>query len=154
MATSLLMRTIEASHMAELPIRIITTVALVYSDGRVLLAKRPEGKPFAGLWEFPGGKLEKGETPEIALIRELHEEIGVDTKDSCLAPLGFVSHAYADHHMILLLYVCRKWSGKPFLKEATPEQGGALAWVRPNHLRQYDMPPANQELIAVIQDLL
>lgn len=148
------MLTIEASHMANLPIRIITTVALLDSDGRVLLAKRPEGKPFAGLWEFPGGKLEKGENPEIALIRELQEEIGVDTKDSCLAPLGFVSHAYADHHMILLLYVCRKWSGKPILKEASPEQGGALAWVRPNHLRQYEMPPANQQLIAVIQDLL
>ncbi len=148
------MQITEASLMSALPIRIITTVALMDADGRVLLAKRPQGKAFAGLWEFPGGKLEEGETPEAALVRELYEEVGIDTKDSCLAPLGFVSHAYADHHMILLLYVCRKWSGKPHLKEATPEQGAELAWVRPVHLRQYDMPPANDQLIPIIQDLI
>ena len=137
-----------------LPIQIITTVALMDRDGRVLLAKRPQGKAFAGYWEFPGGKLEAGETPEAALIRELNEEIAVDTYDSCLAPLGFVSHTYPEHHMILLLYACRKWTGTPTLQEAGPEAGAELAWVRPLQLRRYQMPPANDGLIPILQDLL
>ncbi|MGB0464342.1 MAG: 8-oxo-dGTP diphosphatase MutT [Candidatus Puniceispirillaceae bacterium] len=135
--------------MASSAIQLISAVALIDSDGRVLLAERPEGKIFAGYWEFPGGKIETGETPEAALVRELDEELGVDTKDSCLAPLGFVSHPYDTHHMVLLLYVCRKWSGRP-----QPKEGGQLKWVAPARLRDFEMPPANKELISVIQDLL
>ncbi|MGB1180599.1 MAG: 8-oxo-dGTP diphosphatase MutT [Candidatus Puniceispirillaceae bacterium] len=135
--------------MASSAIQLISAVALIDSDGRVLLAERPEGKIFAGYWEFPGGKIETGETPEAALVRELDEEMGVDTKDSCLAPLGFVSHPYDTHHMVLLLYVCRKWSGRP-----QPKEGGQLKWVAPARLRDFEMPPANKELISVIQDLL
>ena len=143
------MQITEADKMASSDIQLISAVALIDSDGRILLAQRPEGKIFAGLWEFPGGKIETGETPEAALIRELDEELGVDTKDSCLAPLGFVSHRYQTHHMVLLLYVCRKWSGRP-----QPHEGGMLKWVVPARLRDYEMPPANKELISVIQDLL
>ena len=135
--------------MASSAIQLISAVALIDSDGRVLLAERPEGKIFAGYWEFPGGKIETGETPEAALVRELDEELGVDTKDSCLAPLGFVSHPYDTHHMVLLLYVCRKWSGRP-----QPKEGGQLKWVAPARLRDFEMPPANKALISVIQDLL
>ena len=143
------MQIIEADKMASSAIQLISAVALIDSDGRVLLAERPEGKIFAGYWEFPGGKIETGETPEAALVRELDEELGVDTKDSCLAPLGFVSHPYDTHHMVLLLYVCRKWSGRP-----QPKEGGQLKWVAPARLRDFEMPPANKELISVIQDLL
>ena len=143
------MQITEADKMASSAIQLISAVALIDSDGRVLLAERPEGKIFAGYWEFPGGKIETGETPEAALIRELDEELGVDTKDSCLAPLGFVSHPYDTHHMVLLLYVCRKWSGRP-----QPKEGGQLKWVAPARLRDFEMPPANKELISVIQDLL
>ena len=143
------MQITEADKMASSAIQLISAVALIDSDGRVLLAERPEGKIFAGYWEFPGGKIETGETPEAALVRELDEELGVDTKDSCLAPLGFVSHPYDTHHMVLLLYVCRKWSGRP-----QPKEGGQLKWVAPARLRDFEMPPANKELIAVIQDLL
>ena len=143
------MQITEADKMASSAIQLISAVALIDSDGRVLLAERPEGKIFAGYWEFPGGKIETGETPEAALVRELDEELGVDTKDSCLAPLGFVSHPYGTHHMVLLLYVCRKWSGRP-----QPKEGGQLKWVAPARLRDFEMPPANKELISVIQDLL
>lgn len=143
------MQITEADKMASSAIQLISAVALIDSDGRVLLAERPEGKIFAGYWEFPGGKIETGETPEAALVRELDEELGVDTKDSCLAPLGFVSHPYDTHHMVLLLYVCRKWSGRP-----QPREGGQLKWVAPARLRDFEMPPANKELISVIQDLL
>jgi 8-oxo-dGTP diphosphatase len=143
------MQITEADKMASSAIQLISAVALIDSDGRVLLAERPEGKIFAGYWEFPGGKIETGETPEAALVRELDEELGVDTKDSCLAPLGFVSHPYDTHHMVLLLYVCRKWSGRP-----QPKEGGQLKWVAPARLRDFEMPPANKELISVIQDLL
>jgi len=143
------MQITEADKMASSAIQLISAVALIDSDGRVLLAERPEGKIFAGYWEFPGGKIETGETPEAALVRELDEELGVDTKDSCLAPLAFVSHPYDTHHMVLLLYVCRKWSGRP-----QPKEGGQLKWVAPARLRDFEMPPANKELISVIQDLL
>lgn len=143
------MQITEADKMASSAIQLISAVALIDSDGRVLLAERPEGKIFAGYWEFPGGKIETGETPEAALVRELDEELGVDTKDSCLAPLGFVSHPYDTNHMLLLLYVCRKWSGRP-----QPKEGGQLKWVAPARLRDFEMPPANKELISVIQDLL
>ena len=143
------MQITEADKMASSAIQLISAVALIDSDGRVLLAERPEGKIFAGYWEFPGGKIETGETPEAALVRELDEELGVDTKDSCLAPLGFVSHPNGTHHMVLLLYVCRKWSGRP-----QPKEGGQLKWVAPARLRDFEMPPANKELISVIQDLL
>ena len=128
---------------------LVSAVALIDSDGRVLLARRPEGKSMAGLWEFPGGKVETGETPETALIRELGEELGIDTHSSCLAPLCFVSHAYDDWHMVLMLYICRRWKGTP-----TPQEGNDVIWVRPQRLRDHDMPDANRERIPAIQDLL
>jgi 8-oxo-dGTP diphosphatase len=132
-----------------LPTVLVSAVALIDRDGRVLLAQRPAGKRMAGLWEFPGGKIETGETPEAALIRELGEELGIDTAESCLAPLTFASHSYDDFHLLMLVYVCRKWSGTP-----RPLEGGELAWVRASRLRDYDMPPADIPLIPVLQDLL
>ena len=132
-----------------LPIVLVSAVALIDRDGRVLLAQRPAGRRMAGLWEFPGGKIETGETPEAALIRELGEELGIDTAESCLAPLTFASHSYDDFHLLMLVYVCRKWSGTP-----RPLEGGELAWVRASRLRDYDMPPADIPLIPVLQDLL
>lgn len=132
-----------------LPTVLVSAVALIDRDGRVLLAQRPAGKRMAGLWEFPGGKIETGETPEAALIRELGEELGIDTAESCLAPLTFASHSYDDFHLLMLVYVCRKWSGTP-----RPLEGGELAWVRTSRLRDYDMPPADIPLIPVLQDLL
>ena len=129
--------------------KIISAAALVDVDGRVLLAKRPDDKDMAGLWEFPGGKIEKGETPEQALIRELKEELAIDTRSSCLAPLSFASHEYDDFHLIMLLYICRRWWGSPVAVE-----GGTLAWVRAPRLRDYEMPEANAPLIASLQDLL
>ena len=132
-----------------LPTVLVSAVALIDRDGRVLLAQRPAGKRMAGLWEFPGGKIETGETPEAALIRELDEELGIDTAESCLAPLTFASHSYDDFHLLMLVYVCRKWSGTP-----RPLEGGELAWVRASRLRDYDMPPADIPLIPVLQDLL
>ncbi len=128
---------------------LVSAVALIDRDGRVLLAQRPEGKSMAGLWEFPGGKVEPGETPEAALIRELHEELGIDTWSSCLAPLTFASHAYTDFHLLMPVFACRKWQGTPI-----PQEGQTLKWVRPNALRDYPMPPADIPLIAVLRDLL
>ena len=132
-----------------LPLLVIPAIALVDNDGRILLAKRPRNKPMGGLWEFPGGKIEKCETPEQALIREIDEELGVNTKQSCLAPVSFASHAYDAFHLLLLLYICRRWQGSP-----EPKEGGELALVKPSQLRQFDMPPANKEFISVLQDLL
>ncbi|WP_299653585.1 8-oxo-dGTP diphosphatase MutT [uncultured Jannaschia sp.] len=128
---------------------LVSAVALIDPDGRVLLAQRPEGKSMAGLWEFPGGKVEPGETPEAALIRELQEELGIDTWTSCLAPLTFASHAYETFHLLMPLFVCRKWHGQPVARE-----GQALNWVRPLNLKDYPMPPADVPLVAVLRDWL
>ena len=128
---------------------LVTAVALVDADGRVLLAQRPEGKSLAGLWEFPGGKVEPGETPEAALIRELHEELGIDTHASCLAPLTFASHSYDEFHLLMPLFICRRWKGI-----AQPREGQKLAWVRAKDLRSYEMPPADVPLIPIIQSWL
>lgn len=128
---------------------LVSAVALIDADGRVLLAQRPEVKSMAGLWEFPGGKVEVGETPEAALIRELKEELGIDTWQSCLAPLTFASHAYSDFHLLMPLFACRKWQGN-----ATPREGQTLAWVRPAALRDYPMPPADLPLIPILRDWL
>ncbi len=127
----------------------VVACALVDVDGRILLAKRPKGKSMGDLWEFPGGKIEAGETPETAIIRELEEELAIDTKSTCLAPLSFVSHEYDDFHLVMLLYVCRRWWGTPKAIEASE-----LAWVRAPRLRDYDMPEADKPLIAALQDLL
>ena len=127
----------------------VAACALVDADGRVLLAQRPEGKPMAGLWEFPGGKVETGETPEQTLIRELEEELGIVVKEACLAPLTFASHTYPDFHLVMPLYVCRRWDGMVTAKEAQK-----LAWVRPNRLREYPMPPADVPLVAHLTTLL
>jgi 8-oxo-dGTP diphosphatase len=131
------------------PLVLVAAVVLVDADGRVLLARRPEGKAMAGLWEFPGGKVDPGETPETALIRELAEELGIDVAASCLAPFTFASHAYPDFHLLMPLYVCRKWSGIPMARE-----GQRLAWVRPARLAEYAMPPADKPLVAMLRDLL
>lgn len=128
---------------------LVAAVALVDVDGRVLLAQRPEGKAMAGLWEFPGGKVEPGETPELALIRELQEELGIDTWASCLAPLTFASHAYDDFHLLMPLFACRKWAGTPIARE-----GQTLKWVRAQDLRNYPMPPADVPLIPILRDWL
>ena len=128
---------------------LVAAVALIDRDGRVLLAQRPEGKIMAGLWEFPGGKLEPDETPEACLIREMHEELGIDTWESCLAPLSFASHSYDDFHLLMPLFACRKWEGI-----AQGREGQALAWVQPARLGDYPMPPADVPLIAVLRDWL
>jgi 8-oxo-dGTP diphosphatase len=128
---------------------LVVAVALIDADGRVLIAQRPEGKALAGLWEFPGGKIEPGERPEDALIRELREELGIEAKAPCLAPLTFASHGYDDFHLLMPLYVCRKWQGFVQARE-----GQALKWVFPRALRDYPMPPADAPLIAHLVDLL
>jgi 8-oxo-dGTP diphosphatase len=128
---------------------LVSAVALIDADGRVLLAQRPEGKSMAGLWEFPGGKVESNETPEAALIRELKEELGIDTWSSCLAPLTFASHSYPDFHLLMPLFACRKWQGI-----ANGVEGQNLAWVRPQNLRDYPMPPADLPLIPILRDWL
>lgn len=128
---------------------LVSAVALIDVEGRVLLTQRPEGKSMAGLWEFPGGKIEPGESPETALVRELDEELGIQTWNSCLAPLTFASHAYDDFHLLMPLFACRKWDGIPQSRE-----GQTLKWVRANDLRNYDMPPADIPLIPILRDWL
>lgn len=132
-----------------LPILTVVAVALLDADNRVLLTQRPAGKPMAGLWEFPGGKIHAGETPEAALIRELQEELGIDIAASCLAPLAFASHTYETFHLLMPLYVCRQWRGR-----LTARENQNMAWVRAERLRDYPMPPADEPLIPVLQDLL
>ncbi len=131
------------------PILLVSACALIDADGRILLAQRPPGKTLAGLWEFPGGKVEPGETPEETLIRELREEIGIETQAACLAPLTFASHSYERFHLLMPLFVCRRFSGIP-----APREGQVLKWVRPNKLRDYPMPPADAPLIPFLIDLL
>ena len=130
-------------------ITLVVACALVDADNRVLIAKRPPGRHMAGLWEFPGGKIEPDERPEDALIRELAEELGIDVTESCLAPLTFASHAYDDFHLLMPLYVCRQWDG-----DVEAREGQELAWVRSNRLSEYDMPPADEPLKAMLRDLL
>jgi 8-oxo-dGTP diphosphatase len=128
---------------------LVAACALIDADGRVLLAQRPEGKSMAGLWEFPGGKVETGERPEQSLIRELREELGIAVKEECLAPLKFASHIYPDFHLLMPLYVCRRWEGF-----VAPQEGQALKWVKPSELRNYPMPPADEPLISHLTTLL
>jgi 8-oxo-dGTP diphosphatase len=135
--------------MPDKPILLVSACALVDADGRVLLSRRPEGKSLAGLWEFPGGKVEPGETPEETLIRELSEEIGIETQTACLAPLTFASHTYETFHLLMPLFVCRRFSGIP-----TPKEGQTLKWVRPDRMRDFPMPPADEPLIPFLIDLL
>ena len=133
------------------PLRLVlvAAVALLDPDNRVLLARRPPGKPLAGLWEFPGGKVAPGESPEAALCRELQEELGIDVSDSCLAPFTFASHRYPDFQLLMPLYLCRRWNGM-----VTPLEGQELTWVRPNRLNDYEMPPADKPLVAMLRDFL
>lgn len=135
--------------MTEKPILLVAAAALVDSDGRVLICQRPQGKQLAGLWEFPGGKVEAGETPEACLIRELDEELGIHVTNACLAPFVFASHGYESFHLIMPLYLCRRWSGV-----VTAREHEALAWVKPQKLKDYPMPPADAPLVAWLRDLL
>ena len=135
--------------LGDRPLVLVAAVALVDVDGRVLIAQRPAGKSMAGLWEFPGGKVDPGETPEQALVRELREELGIETKTACLAPLTFASHAYETFHLLMPLYICRRWEGQVMARE-----GQNLAWVRVTKLRDYPMPPADLPLIPHLIDLL
>ena len=135
--------------MSGLPVMLVAAVALVDRDGRVLIAKRPAGKAMAGLWEFPGGKVADGETPEAALIRELKEELGIDVTASCLAPFTFASHRYETFHLLMPLYLCRVWSGRPRALEHDE-----IKWVRPASLGDYEMPPADKPLIAMLRDFI
>jgi 8-oxo-dGTP diphosphatase len=132
-----------------LKLTLVVAVALIDADNRVLIAQRPVGKQLAGLWEFPGGKVEPGERPEETLIRELHEELGITVKEPCLAPLTFASHAYESFHLLMPLYVCRRWDG--FVQS---REGQALKWARPQALRDYPMPPADEPLIPSLIDLI
>ena len=135
--------------MPPLKLALVVAVALIDQDNRILLAQRPQGKQLAGLWEFPGGKVEPGERPEETLIRELREELGITVKEPCLAPLTFASHAYESFHLLMPLYVCRRWEG--FVQSL---EGQALKWVKPQELRQYPMPPADEPLIPFLLDLV
>jgi 8-oxo-dGTP diphosphatase len=135
--------------LARPPLLLVVAVALIDADGRVLLAQRPEGKSMAGLWEFPGGKVDAGELPEAALIRELREELGIDVAASCLAPFTFASHSYPNFHLLMPLYVCRVWQGI-----VSGRENQRLAWVRPAKLADYPMPPADKPLVAMLRDLL
>jgi 8-oxo-dGTP diphosphatase len=135
--------------MQPLKLTLVVAVALVDTDNRILLAQRPEGKQLAGLWEFPGGKVEPGERPEETLIRELREELGITVKEPCLAPLTFASHAYESFHLLMPLYICRRWEGL-----VQSMEGQALKWVKPQELRLYPMPPADEPLIPFLLDLL
>ncbi|MDZ5699886.1 (deoxy)nucleoside triphosphate pyrophosphohydrolase [Chelativorans sp. M5D2P16] len=135
--------------MSVKPVLLVAACALIDPDGRVLIAQRPKDKPMAGLWEFPGGKVEAGEAPEETVVRELHEELGIETKKACLAPLTFASHTYEDFHLLMPLYVCRRFWGIP-----GPREGQAIKWVRPQRLREYPMPPADAPLIPFLIDLL
>jgi 8-oxo-dGTP diphosphatase len=137
------------SDTPALPTVLVVAVALIDVDGRVLIAQRPEGKQLAGLWEFPGGKVEPGERPEAALIRELREELGIEVMESCLAPFVFASHAYESFHLLMPLYLCRRWEGTVVAREHS-----ALAWVKPDRLADYPMPPADDPLVAWLRDLL
>jgi 8-oxo-dGTP diphosphatase len=132
-----------------LRLSLVIACALIDPDGRVLLAQRPPGKAMGGLWEFPGGKVDSGETPEETLIRELQEELGITVKEACLAPFAFASHAYPDFHLLMPLYVCRRWEGTP-----QPLEHSALKWVRPRDMSQYSVPPADLPLVAMLRDLL
>lgn len=131
------------------PLLIVSACALIDADGRVLITRRPPGKSMAGLWEFPGGKLEEGETPAQAVIREMHEELSVNITESCLAPLTFACHDYPNFHLLLALFVCRRWTGNPNASE-----GQDLKWVQPNRLREFPMPPADEPLVSHLVDLL
>ncbi|MFQ5984498.1 MAG: (deoxy)nucleoside triphosphate pyrophosphohydrolase [Alphaproteobacteria bacterium] len=131
------------------PVVLVAAVALIDGDGRVLLAQRPPGKAMAGLWEFPGGKVEAGESPEAALIRELKEELGIDVSANCLAPLSFTSHRYDEFHLLMPLFVCRVWEGT-----MRPKEDQKVAWVRPARLGDYPMPPADRPLVAALRDVL
>lgn len=135
--------------MSQFELLLVVACALVDADRRVLIGRRPEGKSLAGLWEFPGGKMEPGESPEVALIRELEEELGISTQSACLAPVSFASHSYENFHLLMPLYVCRKWRGTP-----QPKAHSALKWVRPQAMRDYPMPPADEPLVAALCDLL
>jgi 8-oxo-dGTP diphosphatase len=128
---------------------LVAACALIDADGRVLIAQRPAGKPMAGLWEFPGGKVDAHERPEDALIRELNEELGITVKEACLAPLTFASHSYDDFHLLMPLYVCRRWEGT-----VSAQEGQSLKWVRPNRLKDFPMPPADVPLISHLMTLL
>jgi 8-oxo-dGTP diphosphatase len=131
------------------PLLLVAACAMIDADKRVLIAQRPQGKPMAGLWEFPGGKVEEGETPEDTIIRELREELGVTVTKPCLAPLSFTSHDYREFHILMPLFVCRRWEGEP-----VPRLAQQLKWVRANRLRDFPMPPADQPLISHLADLL
>ena len=135
--------------VGELPVVTVVAVALVDVDGRILISQRPRGKPMAGLWEFPGGKMEIDESPEKALIREIKEELNIDVSDKCLAPFTFASHKYERFHLLMPLYVCRVWEGN-----VKPMEKQALKWVRPKNLQEYPMPPADRPLVAMLRDLL
>ncbi len=139
----------EAVPTGEKPLLLVAACALIDTDGRILLARRPEGKKMAGLWEFPGGKLDPGETPEAAVIRELREELGIDVASNCLAPFAFASHAYESFHLLMPLFLCRRWGGTP-----TAREGQVLAWVRPEKLSEYKMPAADLPLVPLLRDFL
>ena len=138
-----------ADPLGDRPLVLVAAIALVDIDNRVLIAQRPEGKAMAGLWEFPGGKVEPGETPEAALIREVQEELAIDTSESCLAPFTYASHTYDDFHLLMPLYVCRTWSGDLVAREHQ-----AIKWVRPMRLADYPMPPADAPFVAMLRDFL